>query len=173
MLSNIQPACFHAAFYKGTRPGAAGIYSRGVRFWTKGPYSHCEAVFSDGMSASASFEDGGVRFKAISYEPARWDFIQLPAILEAPARTWFEGHDGEGYDLMGNLHFVLGPVPDSRNRKFCSEALAAALGIADPWRFDPNDLAVLLHFMGRHGWPRQILPLAAPLLMASNADYNY
>ena len=65
------------AFYKGTRSGIAGIYSRGVRFITKGKYSHCELIFSDGMSASASFMDGGVRFKRIEYDPAHWDIIDV------------------------------------------------------------------------------------------------
>ena len=50
-----------AAFYKGTRPGLQGIYSRAVRAIDRGPYSHCELVFSDGLSASASYIDGGVR----------------------------------------------------------------------------------------------------------------
>ena len=50
------------AFYKGTRPGWQGIYSRAVRVIDRGPYSHCELVFSDGLSASASYIDGGVRF---------------------------------------------------------------------------------------------------------------
>jgi hypothetical protein len=29
-----------AAFYKGTRPGAQGIYSRALRIIDRGPYSH-------------------------------------------------------------------------------------------------------------------------------------
>lgn len=43
-----------AAFYKATRPGLQGIYSRAVRWIDRGPYSHSEPVFSDGLSASAS-----------------------------------------------------------------------------------------------------------------------
>jgi hypothetical protein len=153
-----QPAGFHAAFYKGTRPGVAGLYSRGVRFWMRGPYSHCEAVYSDGESASASFEDDGVRFKTIAYDPARWDFVRLPAHLELPSRQWFVDHDGELYDLRGNMHFVLGPVQESRNRKFCAEALAASLGIPDAWRFDPNALAVLLLYFSQFGWGAPAAP---------------
>lgn len=132
------------ALYKGTRPGIKGIYNRLVRWWTRSPYSHCELVFSDGIAASSSLEDGGVRFKMIAFDAARWDFIDLPAGLESGARAWFEQQAGKQYDLMGNLQFILACIPGSENKWFCSEAVAAALGIPDPWRFDPATLASAL-----------------------------
>ena len=133
-----------AAFYKATRPGLQGIYSRGVRFIERGPYSHCELVFSDGLSASASWMDGGVRFKRIDFDPAHWDFIDLPAHLEPYARDWFERNDGAPYDLLGNVRFVLPWLPDSERGWFCSEAIAAALRLREPWRLGPNGLAAVL-----------------------------
>lgn len=133
-----------AAFYKGTRPGLQGIYSRAVRWIDRGPYSHAELVFSDGLSASASYIDGGVRLKRIDYNPAHWDLIDLPQSLEPYARAWFESHLGAPYDLMGNVRFVLPWLADSERGWFCSEALAAALGWAEPWRFGPNGLSALL-----------------------------
>ena len=133
-----------AAFYKGTRPGLQGIYSRAVRVIDRGPYSHCELVFSDGLSASASWVDGGVRFKQIDYNPAHWDFVALPEAAEPYARDWFEFNMGLPYDLMGNVRFVLPWLADSERGWFCSEAMAAALGWAEPWRFGPNGLAALL-----------------------------
>lgn len=134
----------YAAFYKGTRPGLQGIYSRAVRVIDRGPYSHCELVFGDGLSASASYIDGGVRFKRIAYDPSHWDFVQLPQYLETQARKWFDEHEGEPYDLMGNIRFVLPFLPDSEKGSFCSEAVAAALGFREPWRFGPNGLAAVL-----------------------------
>lgn len=133
-----------AAFYKGTRPGLAGLYNRLVRWWTRSPYSHVELVFSTGHAASASFEDGGVRFKVIDFDPARWDFVHLPGHLEAGAFAWFEQHRGNQYDLIGNLHFIASPVKHDKNKWFCSEAVAAALGLTDPWRFSPATLACTL-----------------------------
>lgn len=129
---------FQAKFYKGTRPGLPGVYNRAVRAWERGPHSHCELLFSDGMSASASFMDHGVRFKKIDYDDSRWDTIDLPADEEAAAREWFSRHDGESYDLMGNVHLVVGFLPESRGKKFCSEAILAALGFTDAWRSGPN-----------------------------------
>lgn len=128
---------FQIAFYKGTHSGVPGIYNRGVRWWTQSKYSHCELIFSDGMSASSSYMDGGVRFKRIDYDPANWDIITLPSHLEAKAREWFVAHDGNPYDLWGNVHFVLSPVKHKSSAWFCSEAAAAALGFADAWRYDP------------------------------------
>ena len=110
----------------------------------RGPYSHCELVFSDGLSGSSSYIDGGVRFKRIAYDPAHWDFIDLPPSLEPYARDWFRANDGAPYDLMGNVRFVLPWLADSDKGWFCSEAMAAALKLKEPWRFGPNGLAALL-----------------------------
>jgi hypothetical protein len=135
---------FRLALYKGTRPGLPGIYNRLVRWWTRSPYSHCELVFSDGIAASSSFADGGVRFKWIEFEPEHWDFIALPAEREEAAYAWFNAHRGQKYDLMGNLQFIIARIPSDGRKWFCSEAVAAALGISDPWRFDPATLGVVL-----------------------------
>lgn len=153
---------FQAAFYKVNHSGVQGIYSRGVRWWTKSKYSHCELIFSNGQAASASFIDGGVRFKDIDFDPDKWDFITLPDSLEAAARNWFVKHQGEKYDLLGNLHFVIGAVGDDKDKWFCSEAMAAALGIADAWRFNPGDLyPILVHIAELLELPPATPPLAA------------
>ena len=133
-----------AAFYKSVRPGLQGIYSRGVRLVDRGPYSHCELIFSDGLSASASYIDKGVRLKRIDYDPAHWDILDLPGFDEAAARTWCGSRVGHGYDLLGNLRFSFGGVQDDDGKWFCSEALMAALGFAEPWRFGPNGAAAAL-----------------------------
>ena len=129
-----------AAFYKGTRPGLAGHYNRLVRWWEPGPFSHVELIFSDGMATSSSFADGGVRFKQIEFSPSKWDFIQLPVALESAARAWFEAHKGEKYDLRGKVRFALDFMSEEKGKWFCSEALAASLGMQEPWRFGPNNL---------------------------------
>lgn len=141
-----------AAFYKGTRPGWQGYYNRLVRWWEPGLYSHCELIFSDGMAASSSFADGGVRFKWIEFSPDKWDFIDLPISLESDARAWFDTHAGEKYDLRGNVRFALDFMSADENKWFCSKALAASLGITEPWRFGPNNLACVLTSW-QHGNP--------------------
>lgn len=135
------------AFYKGTRSGLAGLYNKFVRSWDRGRYSHCELIFSDGMSASASFMDKGVRFKDIQYDPAKWDIFELKSFDEIEARGWFEEHKGFAYDLSGNIKFATGYIPDDPNKFFCSEAISAALGLPEPWRYSPNTLAAVLRFI--------------------------
>lgn len=133
-----------AAFYKATPPGAKGFYNRLIRWWTRSPYSHVELIFSDGYAASSSYMDGGIRFIAGNFDPARWDFIDLPSELEPAARAWFTTNAGRRYDLLGHLHFILGPVRDDRQGWFCSEAVAEALGLPESWRYDPAVLASTL-----------------------------
>lgn len=133
-----------AAFYRGTRPGIAGIYNRIVRWWTRSEFSHVELVLSTGRAWSASFADGGVRNKLIDVDTENWVLVDLPPELEQTAEAWFVAHRGARYDLLGNLQFVLSPIPHSQRRWFCSEAVAAALGIPDPWRYSPGTLASAL-----------------------------
>lgn len=135
------------ALYKGTRPGLAGVYNRLVRWWTASPYSHCELVFSDGMCASSSWMDGGVRLKRIEFDPAKWDVIAIEGD-EAAALSWFFDHDMDGYDLLGMFWFVFGGLRQDRRKWTCSEACGAALQIKDPWRFDPCQLGILVQQRG-------------------------
>ena len=137
------------AFYKGTHTGLPGVYNRLVRWWTRSPYSHAELVFDDGQAASSSAMDGGVRFKAIDFDPALWDFVPVPAGVAPAARDWFAQHDGQAYDLLGNLHFVISAVGEDKRKWFCSEAVAAALGMPDPERFDPGTLHAALSFINQ------------------------
>jgi hypothetical protein len=99
------------------------------------------------MAASASYLDKGVRFKQIDFDPAHWDFVDLPDDLELAAMRWFVEHAGQPYDLWGNAHFIIGGIGDSPDRWFCSEAMAAALGMTEAWRYDPATLhSALLNF---------------------------
>jgi hypothetical protein len=127
-----------AAFYKGTHAGLPGQFNRLVRLQDRGPYSHMELVFSDGISASSSFIDGGVRFKWITFDPAKWDFIDLPDELEDAARWWFSKHEGKAYDYWAVITDAIGFVASSENKWMCSESCMAALGFNDSWRFKPN-----------------------------------
>jgi hypothetical protein len=140
---------FRAAFYKGTHSGLPGVYNRAVRAWTRSSYSHVELSFSSGYSGSSSYMDGGVRLKVIDFDPMLWDFIKLPTEREHMAFQWFLDHRGEKYDLLGNVHFMVAPVEGSKDKWFCSESIAAALGLPEPWRYDPATLASAMHFLNQ------------------------
>lgn len=132
------------AFYKGTKEGVAGVYNRGVRWIENGLYSHCEIWFSNGLSASSSFMDGGVRFKEIEYDLDKWDIFELPYFDEEYAYNYFVQRIGKPYNLRGNLHFVFGFIRGNSDGLFCSEACAEALGLINGWQFAPNALAHII-----------------------------
>lgn len=132
---------FAIAFYKGTASGLTGLYSVAVRWWTRSEYSHCEIIFSDGMSASAQYMDGGVRFKRINYNPDKWDIIELPKELEDKARVMFNETEGAAYDILGNFGFIAGPFDHSKQKYFCSEICAKALGFEPAQLYYPGILS--------------------------------
>ena len=131
------------AFYKGRRRA----FNRLVSWWTRGPYSHTELVI-DGVSYSSSFTDGGVRAKVIEYDPEHWDVVDAPWVDAEAALAWFRAHEGRGYDLLGLVGFVLGPVEEDKARYFCSEAVATMAGFLETWRFHPNAFAAVVHRFG-------------------------
>ena len=131
------------ASYKGTRPGFPGLFNVATRAWLHGPYSHTELVFSDGMCASSSFLDGGVRFKRIDLDPAKWDLVDCPGD-EAYARAWFKKHDGEPFDVLGLIGFVGPRGLQNQWKWFCSESIGAALQIPQPWRLDTCVLPIVV-----------------------------
>lgn len=149
MVDASVPPGLSVAFYKGTRPGIAGLYNRLGRYLDGGPYSHCEMVFSDGVSGSSSFLDKGVRFKEIGYSSVGcWDFLPItyPRLLggEVKIRQWFKDHEGEPYDILGNIRFGIGFVRESADKSFCSEAIMASVGYEEAYRYGPSGAAILL-----------------------------
>lgn len=147
------------AFYKGTDH----LFNKLVVWKMEGPYSHCEAVFGINpltglyICASASFTDGGVRFKELALEPENWDIIEVPVISAARVAQWFVQNefylDAHGrlqrspYDVRGLVNFIV-PVGHNPRGWFCDEALGAACDVPQPQRFDPNSLACLLQRLG-------------------------
>ena len=133
------------ASYKAIRPGFSGLFSRLVRWWTSSEYSHTELIFSDGVSGSSSFLDKGVRLKSIVYDKDHWDFFELPEYLdENQARWWFERNQGKSHDVLGLIGFIWKRGTQDKNKWYCNEAIGEALGVEEPWRFDPASFITLI-----------------------------
>lgn len=131
------------AFYKGRKK----LFNRLVSWWTQGLYSHCELIesFEDNGDAncwSSSFTDGGVRLKTIALKEENWDIetISVPQFVIDDAVAWFKEHNGDAYDVAGLFGFVWAAAKHSSDKWFCSEAVAAALGLKEAWRISPNAL---------------------------------
>jgi hypothetical protein len=122
-----------------------------VCWWTRGAYSHVELIIAEGLTgeclcASSSARDGGVRSKLMRLPTDKWDFVAVLATTEKTEQVWqwFKAREGKKYDYLAWFGFVWRHESGSKNRWFCSEAIAEALGYQDSWRFDPNTLYVSL-----------------------------
>ena len=153
----------YLALYHGHRGGTglkvwAARFTDGLtRILTRGRYSHCEiAIRLAGQNSepqyecySASLRDGGVRMKTMSLPADKWDLIPLDdAVLHAHTVGLYLRTAGQGYDLPGAFGVVFG-LRENRKRWFCSEWVGKALGLAESWRFSPNDLAAIFRREGR------------------------
>ena len=131
------------AFYKSKKR----LFNRLVSWWTNGPYSHVELVLETMVCgyvcASASNLDGGVRTKKMDLPKGTWDIIDVP-VDNLAAIAWFAEHEGQPYDLLGLFGFIGRRGTQDQGKWFCSEAVAAALGYTEPWRYDPNTLFTTL-----------------------------
>ena len=140
------------AFYKAKY---GNWWDKIISWWTWGPYSHCELVFSDGEAFSASPRDGGTRFKAIEFVPERWDFIEVEVRDENELREWCKTQDGRKYDWLGILGFIFSIRRlDDKDKWYCSEICFHALSKFNSSlprinhrRFDPNRLYA--YFVGK------------------------
>lgn len=133
-----------AAFYKGRKR----LFNRLTSWWLRGPYSHVELVLGydqagQAICASSSMMDGGVRVKHMTLNPDHWDVVDVSGSTAA-AWSWLRKHEGAGYDYLGLLGFVARAIGHDQGRFVCSEAVAAMLGVPDPWRFDPCSLHAAL-----------------------------
>ena len=151
----------YLALYHGHRGGTglkvwAARFTDGLtRILTRGRYSQCEIAVrlpetADGQEYecySASLRDKGVRRKTMPLPSAKWDLIPLQGSVSERLHSLWQETQGQGYDLPGAFGVVFG-LRENRRRWFCSEWVGKALGLAESWRFSPNDLAVIAN-MGR------------------------
>lgn len=136
------------------------LWSKGIAWWTRGPYSHVELWLAGEPEAAICFSsrEGKGTGRAILDLRPNFDVIQLttsstdPKIFEK-IYSLCESEPHKSYDWLGLLGF-LGPakVHDSRDR-FCSEYVyekleqadcLAVVGGPDRWKVSPNQLADIL-----------------------------
>ncbi|WP_369586096.1 hypothetical protein [Kingella oralis] len=142
----------YLALYKGRKRGKTPreLWQRlmdwAVRAATRGQYSHCEIAvkhsFADDYHCySASARDGGVRSKTMLLPADKWDLIPIRD-ADAYDRVWalYQKTRGAKYDYGGALGLVL-PIRQARQRWFCSEWCATALGLGQPEKYSPQALA--------------------------------
>lgn len=132
------------AFYKSNRGTFLDFM---IDAWTGfGGFSHCELVFSDGMSFSSSPREGKCRFKSIKYDD-KWVMVDLDWIgdlNEGEIRLQCINEVGKKYDYLGIFFtFVLPIHVDDRKKWWCSEICTKMIGIKK-FRISPNRLFKVL-----------------------------
>lgn len=135
---------YYVAFYRGKGTWADKI----VRKATRSPFSHCELIRTEitpkrgdtVTCISASGRDKGVRIKEIELKEEKWDIYAVPW---APENAWeiAEQHLGEPYELWSMVISQLFNFRrHNREKWFCSELIAKALGLNMPHAKSPGDL---------------------------------
>ncbi len=100
-------------------------------------------------------KSGGVRFKRIVLDPAKWDLVTVN-VDPLHAAIVFRGEEGNPYSWRLIAAFVSWLIAFKQsNQTTCSQICARAFGIpaADDWRFDPCALHAAISFKEgfRHG----------------------
>ena len=147
------------AFYKGRGKTRSHRFQDAViRLRTGGKYSHVELIAghadldAHALCLSASGRDDGVREKRIFLKSESWDLVQIDIDPAGPV-DFIKQRIGARYDYTGLLlsqALSLGIHEDLL--WFCSEIVAAALGLPKPERFSPQflfDVLVSLAAKGR------------------------
>lgn len=132
------------AFYCGKRKvNRKSLIGDWLICWvTDSPYSHVELVASMWPAwaevLSSSLRDGGVRAAWRALAPERWVIVEFDGNSH-PAIDYVRSRVGTPYGWLDLLSFLL-PFRVSTKGDFCSEVVAASLGIDDAWHKSPGDL---------------------------------
>lgn len=133
------------------RYGDRRLFARLVTLVQGSDTAHCEAARAwtgdVHECVSSSWLDGGVRGKTIEMPAGKWRIYEVDAAIDP--LVYLSQHDGDGYDWLGLLGFVIRRIRGFGGRRFCSEAVAEILGLRDPWRFDPATLEAVVAGIGR------------------------
>lgn len=136
------------AFYKGKENWIGEI----IRWWTKSPYSHCEMILKVNANRTyrmaTSWIGVGITTRDRLINTHDWDFVDVPTTRQQDIEIieWFNKHDGQRYDYMGILGFVIRRKIHTKHRWFCSEACAESLHNAGvipavkSWKESPGSL---------------------------------
>lgn len=135
------------AFYKGQGKTLwHRLQDAAIRLATGGRFSHVELIEGaanlgeEHLCWSSSGRDGGVRSKVIRLDPDSWELVALNVLPAGPV-SFIAEKKGAAYDFRGILlSHVFAFGLHSRQMWFCSEIIAASIGIPSPQRVSPQGL---------------------------------
>ena len=131
------------AFYTGN----GGLLNKTIRWGTNSQVSHVELVDHDDICWSSSHTDGGVRRKKINLKSGNWKVIPV-AWADDKAVDFVRNHLDAKYDYMGVLlSHVVSLHRHSKDKWFCSEIVAASLGLINPHSLSPAHLESVIKML--------------------------
>jgi len=138
---------FHVAFRRAGR----SILDRLIaRFDGRGAFCHAELVFPFSLESFECHAWTGCRFVQLPvYDHEEWELVEIdldPGQALAACRMT----DGDHYDYLGVLRFVIPWIGRSVGRWFCSESVAQIVSVSGgpyiikPYTIGPNELYAAL-----------------------------
>lgn len=108
--------------------GEGKLFDKLIRWWTNSRYSHCELIIGD-MAYSADAWTNCVRaIPASGFNPNSWEKIPVTGDT-AKVISFVSSQLGKKYDWLGILGFIVPWKSGDKDKWYCSEICAAALGI--------------------------------------------
>ena len=137
------------AFYKGTKREnpKSHFIDRTICRVTGSRFSHTELVYdyspvtNIGLCWSSSHRDGGVRSTRIEFESTHWEIYEVATEkTEDDIHEFFSEHYGKKYDWFGAIGAGFHIFRQNPEYWFCSEIIAACLGLDKPHTYTPESL---------------------------------
>lgn len=151
----------HLAFKVAAVEGSIG--SKAIAWWTRGPFCHVELWLEGPIENALCFSstlETGTRFTRLNLTApiGLFETVEVPVSdgeLDA-LQQWCAAHQGEKYDKLGIVGFVIPFGEHHAHEMFCSETDGEALEECtlmgkvwkkagdDPWKISPNELYKLV-----------------------------
>lgn len=137
----------YLAFYKGRKSenSRADWFDFIVCLFTSSRYSHVEILTEydeetgEANAWSSTHRNSGIRMKHMNVHTNSWEVFRIKTDrTKEEVKDWFIKRDHHKYDWFGVLGVVLPFKFHKKRRWFCSEAVAASLGMRDPSKLTPE-----------------------------------
>lgn len=116
-----------------------------IRLGTLSSWSHCGVVDGDHV-IDATLSSGVRRITLNEWKTYyfRYEIVEFPVKNKEDSLVFARNQIGKKYDPLGIISFLLHKKIEHKDKYFCSELVAATIGIKyKPWRLSPQFLKML------------------------------
>lgn len=115
-----------------------------IKLFTLSHWSHVAILDDDGFIYDSTLLSGvrRIHFDEWKTHYTNLDFTIFPVKNRQKVFEWLSTQVGKRYDALGIFSFILRKNYEDKNKWFCSEIVAHALGVKyKPWRLSPQFLS--------------------------------